>query len=293
MVLRRIKGYTGILRPWFWLPALCPAIAGAIAVKGELPSIGTLLLISFIFGPGIPGAAEALNDFFDRKYDVLRDIKKGFGLPSSGGSGMIQRGWISAKEALLLSLSLFILTLVIALKVSFVLFFTLFIGVLLGITYSAPPIRWKKRGIWSCIVQGFGYGFITFNTGWYLSSGKFGLYPALIGVLLGMLIIGYGSTADIADYNNDRKNKIKTVPVVFGVRVASRFYAAFMAFPYAIILLLYKIEVVSINEMLFLVLVVVTGYAGWRMVTDYSPENASKIHIIGVALECAAPFLFI
>lgn len=293
MILRKIKGYIGILRPWFWLPALCPGIAGAIAAKGELPSIEILLLISFIFGPGIPGAAEALNDFFDRKYDVLAEIKKGLGIPSSGGSGIIQRGWISTKETISLSLLLFLLTLVMALKVSFILFFMLSIGILIAITYSAPPVRWKNRGIWGCIVQGFAYGFITFNTGWYLSSGRFGLYPAFIGLLLGILIIGYGSTADLADFKSDKKNNIKTLPVIWGERRASIFYVALMLIPYIVYLLICKAGILSINIMLFLILVIPTGYIAYQTITDYSPKNISKVHMIGVVLESIAPFLFV
>ncbi len=289
----KVKGLVGILRPWFWLPALCPAIAGAMAAKEGLPTTKTLLLIGFIFGPGIPGAAEALNDFFDRKYDTLKDIKKGFGLPSSGGSGMIQRGWVSPKEVLLLSLSLFTLTTIIALAVSLVLLVIVLMAISMAVAYSAPPIRWKSRGIWGCVIQGIAYGFITFNTGWYLSCGRFGLYPWVIGLLLGILVIGYGSNADIADCKNDRKNRIKTIPVILGERTASRFYAALMILPYVIIFLLCKAEVVSINELLFLVLVLVTGYAAWQTVADYSTENASKIHIVGVTLECVAPFLFV
>lgn len=293
MMLRKIKGYVGILRPWFWFPALCPAIAGAIAAKGELPSVETLLLISFIFGPGIPGAAEALNDFFDRRYDTLKDIKKGFGVPSSGGSGMIQRGWISAKETVSFSITLFLLSLMMALKVSFILFFILSIGVLIAITYSAPPVRWKNRGIWGCIVQGFAYGFVTFNTGWYLSSGRFELYPAFIGLLLGGLIIGYGSIADLADCNTDKKNNIKTLPVILGERGASVFYVALMLIPYILYLLICKAGILSMNKMLFLILMILTGYIAYQTIIDHSPKNISKVHMIGVVLESIAPFLFI
>lgn len=293
MILRKIKGYIGILRPWFWLPALCPAIAGAMVAKGELPSIETLLLICFIFGPGIPGAAEALNDFFDRRYDVLDEIKKGFGVPSSGGSGIIQRWWISAKETVSLSILLFSLTLLMALRVSLILFFILSIGILIAITYSAPPVRWKNRGIWGCIVQGFAYGFITFNTGWYLSSGRFGLYPTFIGLLLGILIIGYGSTADLADFRSDKKNNVKTLPVIWGKRRASIFYVVLMVIPYIVYLLVCNAGILSMNIMLFSILVIPTGYIAYQTITDYSPKNISKVHMIGVVLESIAPFLFI
>ncbi|KKK52763.1 hypothetical protein LCGC14_3101630, partial [marine sediment metagenome] len=161
------------------------------------------------------------------------------------------------------------------------------------VTYSAPPIRWKGRGVWSCIVQAIFYGFISFNTGWFLSCGKFNLSPALAGILLGMLIIGYGSTADIADYARDKKNKIKTLPVVYGPKAASIFYAVLMILPYLLALVFHSLGVLRVNNILLITLVSVTCYLAWRTMVDHSVENISKIHMMGVMLEGIAPFLFV
>lgn len=292
-MLRKILGYILILRPWFWIPALGPAIAGAVAAQGGVLALDKLFAIIFIFGPGIPGAAEALNDFFDRKCDTIKGIRIVFGIPSSGGSGMIQRRWVTAKEALFLSVFLFLSVLVISWLISKTLFCISLVSIFLAITYSAPPIRWKSRGIWSCIVQAVFYGFISFNTGWFLSCGKFNLSPAVAGVLLGMLIIGYGSTADIADHDRDKKNKIKTLPVIYGPKTASRFYAVLMILPYLLALVFHFLGVLQINNLVLIILFMVTCYLAWRTIMDYSKENISKIHMVGVILEGIAPFLFV
>ncbi len=200
---------------------------------------------------------------------------------------------MTAKEALFLSVFLFLSVLVISWLISKTLFCISLVSIFLAVTYSAPPIRWKSRGVWSCIVQAIFYGFISFNTGWFLSCGKFNLSPALAGVLLGMLIIGYGSTADIADYARDKKNKIKTLPVVYGSKTASRFYAILMILPYLLALAFHALGVLQVNNTILVMLCLVTLYLAWRTIMDHSTENISKIHMMGVMLEGVAPFIFV
>ncbi len=289
----KLKGYCGVLRPWFWLPALSPAIAG-ILLAGDSITIKTVLLTLYLFGPGIPGAAEAINDFFDRNYDSLKQRKVVFGIPSSGGSGMIQKSLIKPRQVLVSSISLFLLSLIVASKVDFSFFLLVSVGALIGITYSAPPLRWKDRGLIGSMLIGFAYGFITFNAGYYLVSKQITFTSTLIGILLSIFIAGYGSIFALADYNDDKKNNIMTFPVRVGLKRAAKTYSLFMLVPYVCAGILLLLGILKVNVWLFALLLVATTYMAFRLIRNCSNEKGvSKIHLFGVLLESFAPFLFV
>lgn len=206
---------------------------------------------------------------------------------------MIQRGLVSPNQALCLSIALFLSTLVIALGSGLGLFVIVAFSIVIAVTYSAPPVRWKNRGIWGCAVQGFAYGFITFNTGWYLATGRFDLYPVVVGLLLGTLIVGYGSTADLADRETDEENGIKTLPVVLGPRKASVFCVASMGTPYLVYLAMCATGMLTFHKITFLGLMATTTFVAYRILRNQTSKSFSQVHMIGVVLESIAPFLFI
>lgn len=289
--LKKLKGYIGILRPQFWPPAIGPAIAGILGASNGEFHLNQFLYLIFSFAC-ICGAAEAINDFFDRKFDKANNVKRFLKISSSGGSGILQTKIISPKEALIISILLFSISLIVAYKINITFFILIFIGVFFAITYSAPPIRWKNRGVFAGIVRGIAYGFITFNAGWYLVSDVFSIQPIFIGLLLTILVFGCSITADIADYSEDKENGIQTLPVVIGREKTAKMCSFFIIIFFFLSSLVYICGYLKLN-ILLLPLFFIGIYMAVSALRSNSTLTMSRLHMIGVFLETLCPFIFV
>ncbi len=290
MILNYIKS----LRPYFWLPAIIPAFSGALLSSDNSMSIFEIIVLLFIFGPGIPGAAEAINDFFDSDIDKLKNRNTVLNIPSSGGSGIIQKGLIEKQKLFRFSIVLFIFSFGLSLftNLFFIIFVTL--GIIGAIIYSAPPLRLKNRSYWGCVIQAFCYGIVTFCAGWFLCSPSLSYVPFIIGSIIGIALIGYGSVADLADYDSDKLNNINTLPVRYGKLKSKVIYIAVLFISYLLIFILKTANIIEINSMTFYAVLLVFSVTLSLFLLLYDTKKSySIIHLIGVLLESILPIIFI
>lgn len=94
------------------------------------------------------------------------------------------------------------------------------IYLILGILYSTEPVRLKKRFLMKQPVIAIGNA-LAHLSGAYAAKG---LNPAIIYLMIldFIIIIGVNPVLDIRDMRGDRVLSVKTIPVVFGPRVAVR-----------------------------------------------------------------------
>ncbi len=120
------------------------------------------------------------------------------------------------------------IALIYAAMVSFQVFFTtlLFIGIYF--LYSAPPFRLKRVPIFSKFLIAFDSLLLVF-LGFILIAGNISQFPKIVIVIF---LVGYTLTLsfiDIKDYEGDKKEGIKTLPVMLGLS-KSKFIIALIFF---------------------------------------------------------------
>ena len=212
-------------RPWFWLPALAPAYAGALWTEGVGLSCGEGLLLFLALGPGICGFAEAVNDIFDIEIDRGCKRKEFFGVPLASGSGVLleEGGPQLARKLSVVSAAV---AMACGAMLSMVCLYLVVIGLVLAWAYSAPPIRAKMRYGLGSFLQGMAYGPVAFFLGLASAGGTFSGESVLAAILMGLWVASVGLTADVLDADDDRRHGIKTLAVLLGRSGSALFVAA-------------------------------------------------------------------
>jgi len=225
-LIRSIEGATALIRDvlalfrWqFWGVSLIPVLIGYSMTPEavEWPRIAILLVI---FGPCLEGAAEAINDYFDAEADRPEMVKKIAGVQLSGGTGLLLRGTFTKPTVLALSLFAYATSLMLSVcffPTPFVL--TVIAGMFLGIGYSAPPFRFKARGLLGPLSVGVAFGCVTLLAG-FTAGGAFPHGPTILRMLPPVLIVtGLFLTHQIVDYEADTKASVQTFCVRHGIGV--------------------------------------------------------------------------
>lgn len=205
-------------RPWYWLPALAAGFAAALfGANGELTwQTGVLLFI--ILGPGICGFAETVNDIWDRRSDSRGTQKALFGIPLSGGTGVMSAHPTKAKRRLAIATAATSVALacVASLLISTICFVLCVTGIVLAWMYSAPPVTGQHRSVLGTLLLFAGYGPVAIWLGLSIASHSMDLTLFGFSFLVGIWTASIGMTADLLDYDDDKRNGCKTFVVTFG-----------------------------------------------------------------------------
>lgn len=180
-----------------------------------------LLSVLLALGPVICGVAEVANEFWDDRLDRVRRRRDAYGVNSSGGLGVgrrLQRNHITIAVVGLSAVGLALAwaeggTIGVGLVAA---------GIALGLAYSVPGIRFKNHPIVGPLARVFGYGWLAYGIGYVFKAGSLSGVDPIFPVLGGLLCFGFSTSADLADAEADRKNGLRTLPVVFGRRASSR-----------------------------------------------------------------------
>jgi geranylgeranylglycerol-phosphate geranylgeranyltransferase len=177
----------------------------------------------------------AVNDLSDIPIDKALKKKRPLAL-----------GILSESEAKTLAFSLFALSVLTALVDEFILILILLADALFFI-YSAPPFR-LKRFPFSTIITAF-VGVLFFSCGFYAND-FFGSYPLNIAlVLLAGFTLSFNAK-DLQDFEGDKKEGIKTLPVIFGLDKAKKIIAGLFVVSYAVMPILVPIRTMLLAPLL-------------------------------------------
>ena len=270
-----------LYRPWYWPVAVAPVVAAALYCGG---SLGQVLRVAFV-GACLAAYAEALNDIFDVDSDRNGTRKSLWGVPLSGGSGVLVKE-VAPQARLFLPLAIAVpvlaaLLMALSLGVPAVSFACL--GLLLASAYSVPPIRLRNREMLSPFAQGVGYGGITVALG--ASIGGAPPFPFTAAIVLSFCVAALGLTADLLDIEDDRSagrhTLVQRVPGSVLVHATTTIGIVIVAvFGYT-----------SRSGALLLPLLAGTVLASRSIACVWSQGRSPLIHAFTVLSETALPFV--
>jgi 1,4-dihydroxy-2-naphthoate polyprenyltransferase len=209
------------IRP-FALPASAtPVIFGTFmaVTVAKAPFKGGLFLMALFAMMALHSAANIINDIYDYRKGIDRDPR-----PTSGA---IVRGYVSVRGALLMALALIgagcALGLVIAYLVGPVIFYIGIAGLSVGVSYSAPPLSLKYRGLGDLAVF-LDFGILGALGAWAVQTGTLSWTPALWAIPLSLLVVAILHANNWRDMEDDGEKGVKTVASALGDRRSLNYY---------------------------------------------------------------------
>lgn len=227
------------MRAPFLTAAIVPVILGTcVAWASSGIFLIDVFLLTLIAGISIHIGSNIANDYYDHKSGT-DDINVDFVRPFTGGSRMIQRGWMSSREVFIEAMVFFVLGGGIGLYLAYTRGIEVLIlgviGVGSGFFYTAPPFRFVSRG--------YGEVFIGLNFGVLMTLGAYfvqtqvlaweAIYPS---IPVAILITAVLYINEFPDHDADRDAGKRTIVVRLGRQRAAKGYAVLMVALYFSIL---------------------------------------------------------
>ena len=212
-----------LMKPITWIPLIWGVICGAAAsgnfqwtINNVLASLACMLMS----GPLLAGYTQTINDFFDREIDAINEPNR-----------PIPSGKISIKEVKIQIWVLLIAGLVVSFlldlyaKHSFPSVFLLALGgSFVSYIYSAPPLKLKQNGWLGNYALGASYIALPWWAGQAL-FGKLTIVTALLTLAYSLSGLGIAVINDFKSVEGDSKLGLNSLPVIFGIKNASRISA--------------------------------------------------------------------
>ncbi len=226
-----------LMKPITWIPLLWGVICGA-AASGHFKWNFYYVLASFacmvMSGPMLTGYTQTINDYFDREIDAINEPNR-----------PIPSGAISLLQVKLQILLLLIAGLAIAYGLDIwaqhktpTLFFLALGGSFVSYIYSAPPLKLKQNGWLGNYALGASYIALP----WWAGQALFGQLTwttSLLTLAYSLSGLGIAVINDFKSVEGDKELGLQSLPVVFGIKNASRISAAMInIFQLAMVLVL-------------------------------------------------------
>jgi 1,4-dihydroxy-2-naphthoate octaprenyltransferase len=308
---KKRSAYVAILRPPFLSASALSIVLGAtIAWTSTGTFAWDLFFLTFIAGICIHAGTDAANDYFDH-LSGNDDINTEFASPFTGGSRMIQMGYITPGEVIKVSLAMFTIAGIIGIYLTFLKGIMILIlggiGILSGFFYSAPPIKLASRGLGEPIV-GLNFGILLALGSYYVQTQSIVLEPIITSVPISLLIIGVLWINEFPDYNADKGVGKRTLVVRIGRRKASIVYTLIIIFSYVFFPLVIIFGMASYFRLIFMSTLPLSALGIYYALNFHSepmkiiPGNASAViaHTLSVItlilsyiIESVFPSLFI
>ena len=204
--------------------------------------------------------ASAPNDYFDADMDMRLERKQSLG-------NYVQNKNLGRTVAISSILAAFIASLLINTTAGI----SLFAVTVLSILYSVAPFRFKGRAPLDSLCNGLGAFFI-FAMGVGLAGGAFS--DVISGAYwFSLIIVGIHGITAIPDMEEDRKEGLRTMPILIGKKKT-------VALTQAAILAALYFENFSILTSGFLFSLFVAAFILWK---DWDEINMNRLLLIGVA----------
>jgi 1,4-dihydroxy-2-naphthoate octaprenyltransferase len=228
------------MRAPFLTAAIVPVILGTCIAWA---STGTFLIDVFILtliaGVFVHIGSNIANDYYDH-LSGTDEMNVEYVRPFTGGSRMIQQGWMSPREVFVEAIIFFVLGGGIGIYLAYTRGFEVLIlgviGVGSGFFYTAPPFRFVSRG--------YGEIFIGLNFGVLMTLGAYfvqtqvlaweAIYPS---IPIAILITAVLYINEFPDHDADRDAGKLTIVVRLGRRSAAKGYVILMATVYLSIII--------------------------------------------------------
>ena len=212
-----------LMKPITWIPLIWGVICGAAAsgnFEWTFSNVLASLACMLMSGPLLAGYTQTINDFFDKEIDAINEPNR-----------PIPSGKISIKDVKIQIWVLLIAGLIVAFlldlyaKHSFPSVLLLALGgSFVSYIYSAPPLKLKQNGWLGNYALGASYIALPWWAGQAL-FGKLTIVTALLTLAYSLSGLGIAVINDFKSVEGDSKLGLNSLPVVFGIKNASRISA--------------------------------------------------------------------
>ncbi len=212
-----------LMKPITWIPLIWGVICGAAAsgnFEWKLSNVLASLACMLMSGPLLAGYTQTINDFFDKEIDAINEPNR-----------PIPSGKISIKDVKIQIWVLLIAGLIVAFLLdlyaehSFPSVLLLALGgSFVSYIYSAPPLKLKQNGWLGNYALGASYIALPWWAGQAL-FGKLTIVTALLTLAYSLSGLGIAVINDFKSVEGDSKLGLNSLPVVFGIKNASRISA--------------------------------------------------------------------
>ncbi|MFO8050530.1 MAG: UbiA family prenyltransferase [Thermoplasmatota archaeon] len=268
---RRLRAFLDLVRPF---TLLAPAIGGicgsllALIVSDAISLPSTMSSYPFFQWPGLPvysmisgitaliflnAASNTLNQVYDRKIDRINKSYR-----------PIPSGIVSSREGLWIAVMLYGLTLWRAAMVNRSFLLVISILILFTISYSVPPLRFKKRLWISNISVAIPRGMLGFVAAWTIAGDILDPIPWSIGSIMAIFLIGSTTTKDITDMKGDRMFGIRTLPTHYGKKKAIILSSPFFLIPFLLMILYWHYDFLPGPS-----IVMALAFSMWSLIVIY------------------------
>jgi len=212
-----------LMKPIPWIPLIWGVICGAAAsgnFEWTFSNVLASLACMLMSGPLLAGYTQTINDFFDKEIDAINEPNR-----------PIPSGKISIKDVKIQIWVLLIAGLIVAFlldlyaKHSFPSVLLLALGgSFVSYIYSAPPLKLKQNGWLGNYALGASYIALPWWAGQAL-FGKLTIVTAILTLAYSLSGLGIAVINDFKSVEGDSKLGLNSLPVVFGIKNASRISA--------------------------------------------------------------------
>ena len=234
-----------------------------------IPTINVLpIALSFSL---VTGAIFVLNQYFDRKSDIMNPQKRH--LPVAAGE-------LSPKQSSVLFVSLFAMGLLVTAAVDYTLLFLFVTYIGIGIVYSTPPLHFKKRPVIDLLTVGVGSGIVPFLIGMQVSNQL--LIDSSLSLILICIIplflfqIASHIFQAIGDYEADKDEKITTFVVRYGKEKSAKIAVLFSSLSLIIPIIYGVLNFAVIKEVMYwylLILLIFLPFAIYLIKLSVNPTT--------------------
>ena len=212
-----------LMKPITWIPLIWGVICGAAAsgnFEWTFSNVLASLACMLMSGPLLAGYTQTINDFFDKEIDAINEPNR-----------PIPSGKISIKEVKIQIWVLLIAGLIVAFlldlyaKHNFPSVLLLALGgSFVSYICSAPPLKLKQNGWLGNYALGASYIALPWWAGQAL-FGKLTIVTAILTLAYSLSGLGIAVINDFKSVEGDSKLGLNSLPVVFGIKNASRISA--------------------------------------------------------------------
>jgi len=212
-----------LMKPITWIPLIWGVICGAAAsgnFEWTFSNVLASLACMLMSGPLLAGYTQTINDFFDKEIDAINEPNR----PIPSGKISIKDVKIQIWVLLIAGLNVaFLLDLYAKHNFPSVLLLALG-GSFVSYIYSAPPLKLKQNGWLGNYALGASYIALPWWAGQAL-FGKLTIVTALLTLAYSLSGLGIAVINDFKSVEGDSKLGLNSLPVVFGIKNASRISA--------------------------------------------------------------------
>ena len=212
-----------LMKPITWIPLLWGVICGAAASGNyhwELSNVLASACCMFMSGPLLTGYTQTINDYFDREIDAINEPNR----PIPSGAISLFQVKLQIWVLLIAGLGVaYLLDLWAQHTIPSVLLLALG-GSFVSYIYSAPPLKLKQNGWLGNYALGASYIALP----WWAGQALFGHLTwatALLTLAYSLSGLGIAVINDFKSIEGDKSLGLESLPVVFGLKNASRISA--------------------------------------------------------------------